>query len=94
MVYIMLEEFGNVAESKMYCITGGSGLVEVGPLVYSWAPLFVQFLFHTLLRVIKQSPFSLLRISLFLWTSPCSLIFIISLEVAQRSNTEHSIESR
>lgn len=63
MVYIMLEEFGNVAETKMYNITGGNGLVEMGRLVYSWTPLPVQSLFPTLLRVIKQSLISLIRIS-------------------------------
>lgn len=73
MVYIMLEAFGNVAETKMYSITGGSGLVEVGPLVYNWAPLPVQSLFHTLLRVIKQSLISLIRISLSLSGLPPAL---------------------
>lgn len=76
MVYTMLEKFGNVVETKMFNITGGSGLVEVGCLVYSWTPLPVQSLFHTLLRVIKQSPISLIRIS-FTGLSPAlsSLLF-------------------
>lgn len=69
MVYTMLEKFGNVVETKMFNITGGSGLVE-GVDWWRWAVWFivgphfpVQSLFCTLLRVIKQSPISLIRIS-------------------------------